>query len=155
MSEFKPRFSQYLGLAFIVTLVGACGWLPGRDGSSMEAPPPAQGQTPVVESVAPPRNTGPVAQPTQPVFQDSGSSRSAGLAELQGESGHRQRRHRHLGLRVGELHPGKGHGGDDVLGLEGVGRLGVGTGHDLATEECRDLGVGQSRRRAARRPRRR
>jgi hypothetical protein len=77
MSDCKPRFPQYLGLALVVTLIGACSWLPGRDGSSTEAPPAAQGQTPVVLSTPPPRNTGPIAQASQPTYRDSGTTRSA------------------------------------------------------------------------------
>lgn len=81
MSDRKSLFThlpQYLGLAFIVAVLGACGWIPGRDAST-KAPPPAQGQTPLVQSSPPPRSTasGYIAQPTQPVYDDGSTSRVA------------------------------------------------------------------------------
>ena len=81
MSHRKSLFTrlpQYLGLGFIVALVGACGWLPGRDGAT-KAPPSAQGQTPVVQSSAPPRapGSGYIAEPRQPVYDDAATTRSS------------------------------------------------------------------------------
>ena len=78
------RSSQSLGMALAVALIGACSWLPGRDGASTQAPPPAQGQTPVVQSSPPPRSprSDYIAQPTQPVYDDVATSRATTAVPL-------------------------------------------------------------------------
>ena len=73
MSDRKtlcPRISRALGMVFVLTWIGACGWVPGRDGST-DPGTPRPGADPVVQSAPPPRtDSGVIAQPSQPVFED-------------------------------------------------------------------------------------